>query len=122
MARNKAKYELLLKSMDVVENSYFQDSYDYYDYYDGDVYDYYDYVDYKYLDNINTDYINYRPTKRGYYFISNSKKHCFYKKVDMLSIYSKEKIREIKINKILGLESNTFKTMTFGDLIKIKQK
>lgn len=118
MARKKTKYDLLLKSLEIPNGTYYWDwDWGYYDLedledLDDNYYNYYD-VEYEYLDNIESDYVHYLGCKRG----GRPQKVSSYRRVDMESIYTKEKKREIKINKILGIYQE-FKPMTFSDLIK----
>jgi hypothetical protein len=111
MAIKKTKYDLLLKSLgnpEDIYHSYF--GYFYYDEYDDSYDDYY--VEYSYLEDDYLDPFYIISNRRGYYKNTPS-----YRKVDMNSIYSKERLREIKINQILGNEEK-LKNPTFGDLIK----
>lgn len=127
MIRKKTKYDLLLKSLDIPNNMYYewdwryydeggQDDY-YYDIYDVD-YDIYD-VDYDYLEDELTEPF-YIVLRRGRGFISHQlRTRLPYRQIDMDSIYSKEKLREIKINKILGVNQD-YRPPTIGELIKKK--
>lgn len=118
MAIKKTKYDLLLKSLGKPEDIYHSDfGWFYYDDYDSyyDIYDDYCYdVEYSYLEDNHIE---------PFYIISKGRvylrKTPSYKKVDMNSIYSKERLREVKINQILG-NGETPKRPTFGDLIKKK--
>lgn len=100
MARKKLKYELLLKSLEKPDNlNYWEFDWGYYG--DDDYDNYYDDNDvyYEYLDNNDLDILYVSK-----YRLENRK--LPYRIVDMNSIYSKEKRREIKINKILGLSKD----------------
>lgn len=119
MAHKKTKYDLLLKSLEIPKDMYYNDwDWGYYDEGDWDGY-YEDYdVEYDYLevDSIDSVYI----VSRGRGFISHQVRNRLpYKQIDMNSIYSKEKRREIKINKILGIQED-FRKPTIGDLLKNK--
>ena len=116
MARKKTKYDLLLKSLDIPKNMYYYEwDWGYYD--EGGWDDYYeDDVEYDYLEDglVEPVYI----VSKGRGFISHQLKTKLpYKQIDMNSIYSKEKLREIKINKILGVHQD-YRPPTIGDLIK----
>lgn len=118
MARKKTKYDLLLKSLDIPKNMYYYEwDWGYYD--EGGWGDYYeDDFEYYYLEDelVEPVYI----VSKGRGFISHQLKTKLpYKQIDMNSIYSKEKLREIKINKILGVHQD-YRPPTIGDLIKKK--
>lgn len=104
MAKKKAKYELLLKSLGTPRKIYEQEWcywwYDDDDYYDDDYYDYYDY-EFKYLDQSRTS-----P----------------YKVIDMDSIYTRQRQRQLKIDRILGIEEDIVTEVTLGDYMKIKKR
>ena len=121
MAIKKTKYDLLLKSLGKPEDIYHSDFgwfyYDEYDsYYDSyyDIYDDHYHVEYSYLEDDHIEPFYIISKGRGYL-----RKTPSYKKVDMNSIYSKERLREVKINQILGNDEAP-KRPTLGDLIKKK--
>lgn len=118
MAQKKTKYDLLLKSLEIPKDMYYNEwDWGYYDEVDwGDYYNDYDF-EYSYLEDDSTELV-YMNTRGGFRSISVEKRSP-YKKINMDSIYNKEKRREIKINKILGL-CNGLKPVTLYDYLKNK--
>ena len=81
--------------------------------YDGEYYyDYGDYDQYNYINTVYQDYVS----KRGIRVTLDRMNMGSY--IDMLSIYPKEIIRDIKISQILGVD--VLSKPTFGDLLKNK--
>jgi hypothetical protein len=95
------------KSNDIEYNDWF------YYWYDGDYFDY-DYGDYYQYDYINTVYQDY-VSKRGIRVTLDRMNMGSY--IDMMSIYPKSKLRQIKIDYLLGeYEWEIVKKPTFKDL------
>jgi len=123
MAQRKNKIEILDKIITKAE----LDDYNYYWYwYDDEDWDYHDHYcdcyacvpNYEYLpDELQPkpiDYISKR-SRITYHSISPGKI------IDMTSIYSKEVLRQKRINHILGIESMEHTPTTLGDILNIKK-
>lgn len=126
MAHRKSKYEILesiIQKEELEEANrwmyYWDDDY-YYDYHD----DYCDCymcmpVDYEYLpDDLQPKSITYI-SKRGIRVTQHT--HPPGKMIDMNSIYSKELLRQKRINHILGIESMEHSRITLGDILNIEK-
>ena len=124
MAQRKNRIEILDKIITKAE----LDDYNYYwDYWwDDDVYhdDYCDCyacmpIDYEYLpDEIQPKTVTHI-SKRGTRVTQHT--HSPGKLIDMTSIYSKEILRQKRINHILGIESMEHSRPTLGDILNIKK-
>jgi hypothetical protein len=108
----KSKWDIIGNDIDK-ENSQYYDSWFYY-WYDGeDYHDYYYYEDYEYdyIDTIYRDYVS----KRGIRVTLERMNMGSY--IDMMSIYSKSKLRQLKIDYLLGEDKwDVIKKPTLGDL------
>jgi len=117
MAQKKTKYDLLLKSLEIPKNMYYDDwDWGYYDFYFDD--DYYSDVEYSYLKD---DFI--QPVlivrKKGL-MITGIERELPYKKIDMESFYSIDYLRNKKIDEILNGEK--VNKLTFYDIYKYNNK
>jgi hypothetical protein len=125
MAQKKLRYDLLLRSLKFRDNllDYWEWKndldYDDYDYHCGDIY--YECLDFDSLYHesmVDSFYISKHSN-------SNYRKEMIrfpYRIVDMASIYPVEKIREIKIDKILGLSKDIKKVSLYDFYLKSKDK
>lgn len=118
MAQKKTKYDLLLKSLEIPKDMYYNEwDWGYYD--EGGWSEYDDSnVEYSYLEDDPTELVYISTRGRGFRSTSVEKR-LPYRKIDMDSIYDREKRREIKINKILGLYDD-LKPVTLYDYLKNK--
>ena len=112
----KNKWDIIGRDIDK-DNYYKYNNYFYY-WYDGDFYDdidsNYDYQSYDYLEEVYDNYIS----KKGKVSIYTSLRGSY---IDMMSVYSKQVLRQIKIDQLLGLDNFQFsKKTTIGDIIKYK--
>ena len=125
MAQRKNKTEILDR---IITKAELGDDY-YWSYWDDD--DWYDYhhhecdcymclpVDYEYLpDELQPKSIEHI-SKRGIRVTTHSYQPG--KLIDMNSIYSKEVLRQKRINHILGIESMEHSRTTLGDILNIKK-
>lgn len=107
----KSKWDIIGKDIDK-ENIQYYDSWFYY-WYDGEDYHDYYYEDYEYdyIDTIYRDYVS----KRGIRVTLERIQMGSY--IDMMSIYSKSKLRQIKIDYLLGEDKwEINKKPTFRDI------
>jgi hypothetical protein len=113
----KSKWDIIGSDLDREIDFVYDDWFCYW--YDGE--DYFDYgygVDYEY-DYIGTIYKDY-VSKRGIRLTFERFNMGSY--IDMMSIYSKSEIRQIKIDYLLGVNNNKLvKKSTLSDIIKIKK-
>jgi len=112
----KNKWDIIGRDIDK-DNCEEYNNYFYY-WYDGDSYDdidsNYDYQSYDYLEEVYDNYIS----KKGKVSIYTSLRGSY---IDMMSVYSKQVLRQIKIDQLLGLDNFQFsKKTTIGDIIKYK--
>lgn len=111
----KSKWDIIGSDVDREINFVYDDWFCYW--YDGQ--DYFDYgygedYEYDYIDTVYQDYVS----KRGIRVTLERLNMGSY--IDMMSIYSKSEIRQIKIDYLLGVNNKKFpKKTTFGDIIKI---
>jgi hypothetical protein len=110
----KNKWDIIGRDID--KDSYEEyNNYDYY-WYDDDFYDSnYDYQNYDYLEEVYDNYISKKGIKVSIY---TSLRGGY---IDIMSVYSKQVLRQIKIDQLLGLDNFYFsKKTTIGDIIKYK--
>ena len=101
------------KSNDIEYDDWFYYWYDGY-YFD---YDFGDYYEYKYSDTIYQDYVS----KRGIRVTIERMNMGSY--IDMMSIYSPQVLRQMKIDYLLGIDVwEIIKIPTIGDILKLKMK
>lgn len=110
------KYNLVNIELDIYENSWWYDGDDEY-YYDDDMYaDSYSYDELEPMQNIG-----YSVSRRGLSLYYPGPRYTPYKRIDMDSVYSKEVLRDKKIDRILGLSNNSnnnYKQPTLEDFFK----
>ena len=125
MALRKNKTEILDK---IITNAELGDAYDWSYWYDDDDWDYHDeYCDCYSCMPIDYDYLpeQFQPkpvehiSKRGFRVTT----HVYQtgRLIDMTSIYSKEVLRQKRINHILGIESMEHSRPTLADILNIKK-
>lgn len=109
----KSKWDIIGKDIDRVNDEEYDDWFNYW--YDGQDYFYYDYddglYDYEYLDSVYQHYI----IKKGFRVSFDRINIGSY--IDMMSIYSKDVLRQMKINYLLGDKFNIKKPI-YADIIK----
>lgn len=113
----KSKWDIIGRDIDK-ENSQDYDSWFYF-WYDGvDYHDYYyDDYEYDYVDTIYQDYVS----KRGIRVTLERVNMGSY--IDMMSIYSKSEIRQIKIDYLLGINNKKILSKTtINDILKYKKR
>jgi hypothetical protein len=108
----KSKWDIIGKEIDK-ENTQYYDSWFYW-WYDGEDYfdhDYGQYYTYDYIDTVYQDYVS----KRGIRVTLERIQMGSY--IDMMSIYPKSKLRQLKIDYLLGEDKwDVIKKTTLGDL------
>ena len=126
MAQRKNRIEILDKIITKAE----LDDYNYYWYWYDDDWDYHDDycdcyscmpVDYDYLpDELQPKTVTHI-SKKGLRVTQHTYTYSPGKLIDMTSIYSKEVLRQKRINHILGIESMEHSRPTLGDILNIKK-
>jgi hypothetical protein len=110
----KNKWDIIGRDID--KDNYEEYNNYFYYWYDGDFYDSnYDYQNYDYLEEVYDNYISKKGIKVSIYTSLRGRY------IDIMSVYSKQVLRQIKIDQLLGLENFYFsKKTTIGDIIKYK--
>lgn len=121
MALRKNKTEILDRIVTKAELIDYDHYWSYWDDYDDDYHDCYMFmiVDYEYLPEKFQPKTVTHISKRGIRVTQHT--HSSGKMIDMNSIYSKEVLRQKRINHILGIELMEYSRPTLGDILDIKK-
>jgi hypothetical protein len=113
----KSKWDIIGRDIDKDNDIEYHDWFYYW--YDGDYFDhdYGIYYEYDYVDTIYQDYVS----KRGIRVTIERVNMGSY--IDMMSIYSKSEIRQIKIDYLLGINNKKILSKTtINDILKYKKR